>query len=103
LFTYASGRLLNQSQLDYLATEGKQNTTLNLSILFNHLSQQVDESIAKLKMIDQTTLTEVKGVGRKQIPSTVAGLLFHSAEHTMRHTGQLLVTVKILSDYSLIS
>jgi uncharacterized damage-inducible protein DinB len=25
------------------------------------------------------------------------GLLFHAAEHTQRHTGQLLVTVKVIS------
>jgi len=36
-------------------------------------------------------------VGRQQIPSTVIGLLVHAAEHTMRHLGQLLVTVKILT------
>jgi uncharacterized damage-inducible protein DinB len=35
-------------------------------------------------------------VGRAQIPSTVIGLFIHAAEHTMRHTGQLLVTVKVL-------
>lgn len=28
----------------------------------------------------------------------VLGLLFHAVEHTMRHTGQLMVTVKILND-----
>jgi uncharacterized damage-inducible protein DinB len=26
----------------------------------------------------------------------VLGLLFHAAEHTMRHTGQLLVTARLL-------
>ena len=31
-----------------------------------------------------------------QIPTTVIGLLFHAVEHTMRHTGQLLVTAKIV-------
>ena len=31
------------------------------------------------------------------LPSTVIGLLFHAAEHTMRHNGQLLVTVKIIT------
>jgi len=36
-------------------------------------------------------------VGRKRIPSNVIGLLFHTAEHTQRHTGQLLVTVKVLT------
>jgi uncharacterized damage-inducible protein DinB len=42
------------------------------------------------------TITEVRTVGRKKLPSTVSGLLFHAAEHTMRHTGQLLVTARIL-------
>jgi uncharacterized damage-inducible protein DinB len=42
-------------------------------------------------------LTDPRGVGRKQLPSTVLGLLFHAAEHTMRHTGQLLVTVRWIS------
>jgi uncharacterized damage-inducible protein DinB len=29
------------------------------------------------------------------LPSTVLGLLVHAAEHTMRHVGQLLVTVRV--------
>ncbi|HEY4208792.1 MAG TPA: hypothetical protein VGM31_18320 [Puia sp.] len=33
---------------------------------------------------------------RLRIPSTVLGLLFHAAEHTQRHNGQLLVTVRVL-------
>ncbi|RYF95980.1 MAG: DinB family protein, partial [Chitinophagaceae bacterium] len=53
-------------------------------------------SIAALKEFDETRLTEFRGVGRKQLPSTVIGLLFHSAEHMMRHTGQLHVTIKYL-------
>lgn len=41
------------------------------------------------------TLTEPRAVGRKQLPSTVMGLLFHAAEHVQRHVGQLLVTVRV--------
>jgi len=41
-------------------------------------------------------LLDKRGVGRAQLPSNVLGLLFHAAEHTMRHTGQLLVTARIL-------
>jgi hypothetical protein len=29
------------------------------------------------------------------LPSTVLGLLVHSAEHVQRHAGQLLVTVRV--------
>jgi uncharacterized damage-inducible protein DinB len=41
-------------------------------------------------------LLQPRGVGRAQLPSTVLGLLFHAAEHTQRHVGQLLVTVRVL-------
>jgi hypothetical protein len=36
----------------------------------------------------------IRSVGRAQLPSTVTGCLFHAAEHTKRHLGQLLVTVQ---------
>jgi uncharacterized damage-inducible protein DinB len=96
LFTYAGGRQLDQQQLEYLSAEGNENKNMQLASLFDHFSRQVDKSIAQLKTIDEHMLTEQRGVGRKQVPSTVIGLLFHAAEHTMRHTGQLLVTVRML-------
>jgi AcrR family transcriptional regulator len=39
---------------------------------------------------------EARGVGRKMLPTTVAGLLIHCAEHTQRHVGQMITTVKIV-------
>jgi uncharacterized damage-inducible protein DinB len=52
--------------------------------------------IQELAEVDESTLTQYRPVGRKQLPSTVGGLLFHAAEHTTRHTGQLLVTIRVL-------
>lgn len=96
LFTYASGHMLSAGQLEYLAREGKpaENTTLAQFIVA--FDAQLAISLTRLKEINPETLTAVRGVGRKQTPSTVLGLLFHAAEHTMRHTGQLLVTVQVL-------
>jgi uncharacterized damage-inducible protein DinB len=96
LFTYAKGESLTQEQLNYLAEEGKQKEGITLAALLNHFDQQVDMALAQLKITDPAQLTETRFVGRKQIPSTVLGLIFHAAEHTMRHTGQLLVTVAVL-------
>ena len=94
LFTYARAEQLTKEQLAYLAEEGKPNATLHeLLDLFN---AQVHKALMQLSVTDETTLTQFRGVGRKQLPSTLQGLLFHAAEHTMRHTGQLLVTVRIL-------
>jgi uncharacterized damage-inducible protein DinB len=96
LFTYAKAQPLSQEQLAYLSAEGKQNENVTLSSLLDNFNKQIDLSLQQLKITDENTLTAFRGVGRKQLPSTVMGLLFHAAEHTMRHTGQLLVTVKNL-------
>jgi uncharacterized damage-inducible protein DinB len=42
-------------------------------------------------------LLDYRGVGRAQLPSNVLGLLFHAAEHSTRHAGQLITTAKILA------
>lgn len=96
LLTYAKGEQLSPQQLSYLSAEGRQDASVRLSFLLDHFDQQVDKAILQLKNTDPASLTEPRGVGRKQIPSTVIGLLFHAAEHTMRHTGQLLVTTMVL-------
>jgi uncharacterized damage-inducible protein DinB len=100
LFTYAKGEQLDQQQLNYLAAEGKENTALHLHDLLLHFNQQTDKAIEQLKNTAADSLTDIRFVGRKQIPSTVSGLLFHAAEHTMRHNGQLLVTVKFLRSFT---
>lgn len=96
LFTYAAGKPLSPTQLDYLKAEEIQQEQDTVTALLVKLDAQIAASLEALKAADETTLTEFRGVGRQQLPSTVLGLLFHSAEHTMRHTGQLLVTVKVL-------
>ena len=35
-------------------------------------------------------------VGSKKLPTTVAGLLIHIADHTQRHVGQVVTTSKVL-------
>lgn len=98
LFTYAKGEQLTEEQLHYLRNEGSRaDETISKEELLIAFQEQVDKSIAMLKTFPEGTLTQQRGVGRKQLPSTVLGLLFHAAEHTMRHTGQLLVTLKWLN------
>lgn len=97
LFTYAAGHMLSNEQLAYLKTEGTpgdvNTTTRELVAAFK---TQISTSIAYLKTLDDEVLTLKREVGRARLPSTVLGLLFHTAEHTMRHNGQLLVTAKVL-------
>jgi uncharacterized damage-inducible protein DinB len=58
--------------------------------------QQVDRTIDVLRATDERTLADAREVGRNRLPSTVLGLMAHAAEHTERHVGQLLVTVRVL-------
>lgn len=96
LFTYARGEQLNEQQLNYLKQESVEDITMTTEALLQQFSEQVEAALSQLKETESATFTAVRGVGRKQIPSNVIGLLFHAAEHTMRHTGQLLVTARMV-------
>jgi uncharacterized damage-inducible protein DinB len=98
LFTYAKGEMLSEEQLQLLKEEGVKKEAITLKSLLDQFHEQVEKAIEQLKLTDEKRLTEFRGVGRAQLPSTVLGLYFHAAEHTMRHTGQLLVTVKMLKN-----
>lgn len=96
LFTYARGESLNTAQLHWLANEGNpQEGADSFKALFQLFSKQIDKALEQIQHTNSETLTDIRGVGRAQIPSTVMGLLFHAAEHTQRHVGQLIVTVGI--------
>jgi uncharacterized damage-inducible protein DinB len=96
LFTYAKGESLSKNQLDMLAAEGKEDAGINVSQLLGRFDKQVETALMQLMETDEKGLTHARSIGRAQIPTTVLGLLFHAAEHTMRHLGQLLVTIKVL-------
>ncbi|MEO9051078.1 MAG: DinB family protein [Ginsengibacter sp.] len=97
LFTYARKELLSEDQMHSLSLEGdKEKTALSVQELLQQLDDQINRAIVELKQVNEDTLTEVRGIGRKQIPTTLIGLYFHTAEHSMRHIGQLLVTVRVL-------
>ena len=42
------------------------------------------------------SFAEAREIGRKRLPTTVAGLLIQCAEHTSRHVGQAVTTAKIV-------
>lgn len=104
LFTYARGESLTEDQLRDLALE-KQVPPAEVapSFLVDAVRKQVDKAIEQLRSTSEAKLTEGRTLGRKQIPTTVIGLLFHAAEHTQRHVGQLLVTAKIVGEGNVVS
>jgi hypothetical protein len=95
LFTYARGGQLSAAQLAYLEAESRPDPSARSTDLVSAFRNQVDRALAELRSVDEKTLTDDRSVGRGKLPSTVLGLLVHSAEHVQRHVGQLLVTVRI--------
>lgn len=95
LFTYAKGELLNEAQLQSLSIEGEP-ANIDIDDLVETFNRQIDKALDELAATDEQTLKEPRGVGRNQLPSTKLGLLVHAAEHTMRHIGQLHVTIKVI-------
>ena len=96
LLTYARGEPLSERQLAALRAEGTPHPDLTARELAAAFARQVEDALAQLRATDEATLLDPRGVGRERIPSTVIGLLVHAAEHTTRHTGQLLVTARVV-------
>ncbi|MFW0715285.1 DinB family protein [Pedobacter sp. N23S346] len=99
VFTYARAEGLSEFQFSQLYEEGKDTTErLSVADLLNRFNVQIDHALKQIKHTEESTLTDYRGIGRAGLPSTVIGLLFHAAEHTMRHLGQLMVTVAVVKN-----
>jgi hypothetical protein len=96
LCTYARGELLNDAQKSALRGEGADHPELDGPALATHLSTTIDRALKQLADTEPDTVFEERRVGRSGAPSNVLGLLFHAAEHTTRHVGQFITTVKLL-------
>jgi len=98
LFTYARGETLSAAQKAALAVEMDPDHEAGAGArLVAQFENAVDRALEQLRQTSETSLLDARGVGRAQLPSTVLGLLFHAAEHTQRHVGQLATTIKVLA------
>jgi len=97
LLAYARGEQLSAEQMVILRSEGDADagpsTAEELQQAFD---DAVETALAQLRATNESTLLDTREVGRAKLPSTVIGLLFHAAEHTQRHVGQLVTTAKIV-------
>jgi uncharacterized damage-inducible protein DinB len=64
--------------------------------LLEAVRRAVDDALRVLRQTPETELLVARAVGRARLPTNVLGLLVHAAEHTQRHTGQVITTSKIL-------
>lgn len=95
LFTYARGETLSDQQRQALAAE-KTDVARDADALLAGFSAGIEGALARLRGWPEASLLEPRSVGHAGLPSTVLGLLFHAAEHAQRHTGQVIVTARLV-------
>jgi hypothetical protein len=93
LTTYLEGRALDEAQMAALTVENQPDA--GLAELLAELDRSLRRAEQVIRSIDPATLAEPRSVGRKQLPTTVIGLLTHIAEHTQRHLGQAISSAKM--------
>jgi uncharacterized damage-inducible protein DinB len=94
LLTYAEGNPLTADQLAALKTESDPASTG--TELFAELALAIENSVARVRAFKATELEQARGIGKKQLPTSVGGLLVHVADHTQRHVGQAITTAKVV-------
>jgi uncharacterized damage-inducible protein DinB len=91
---YAEGVPLNEQQLAVLASEMENHGTRES--IFSELEASLGTTRQRLEVIVRQPLDTPIAIGRKHLPTTLAGLLVHAAEHTQRHVGQAITTAKVI-------
>ena len=96
LLTYARGGNLSDAQFAALAAESEIDDSADVETLAKKAVEQIESAIREIKSTPEEILFDARTVGHKKLPTNVFGLLFHIAEHTQRHTGQIVTTAKIV-------
>jgi len=94
LLTYAEGSQLSDAQLT--ALRGEQEECGSRDKVLAELRSSFARSAERVRALDLTQLEAQRGVGKKNLPSTLGGLLVHVADHTQRHVGQAVTTAKVV-------
>ncbi|MFL6464269.1 MAG: DinB family protein [Bryobacteraceae bacterium] len=94
LTTYLTGGQLSEEQLRFLRKEAE--GTEEIQELLQMVHEALAASEEKLRAVDPHSLYEKRVVGRKELPTSVIGLLVHIAEHTQRHLGQAITLSQVL-------
>ena len=96
LMTYARGEALQESQRRAILQERAQGLDVDRSDLMELFDMAVDRALLQLRCTPESSLLKDRRVGKADLPSNVLGLLYHASEHTARHVGQLITTLKVV-------
>jgi hypothetical protein len=93
LLTYLEGNQLDDRQMAEMKSEGEPGASREE--LLARIDKVFRRGEAIAGTLDPAKLADPRGIGRKQLPTTVIGLVVHIAEHTQRHVGQAIVAAKL--------
>ncbi|HLS47261.1 MAG TPA: DinB family protein [Gemmatimonadales bacterium] len=97
LFTYARAAPLSEEQRAALAFERSVDESRpDIDRVAGILEASLSAALSQLEGTDPEGLLDPREVGRARLPSTTLGLLFHGAEHSTRHAGQIMTLVRVL-------
>jgi uncharacterized damage-inducible protein DinB len=94
LLTYAEGYQLSDAQI--AAMKSELDAGAKHEELFAELDTALREGEARIRAFDVGRFNEARVVGKKELPSTLGGLLVHVADHTQRHVGQAVTTSNVV-------
>lgn len=97
LLTYSRAQPLNADQLERLAAERTVHEDRpELPRLLARFEAGLEAAIDYLRTVPPDSLLLPREVGRKRLPSTTMGLIFHAAEHSSRHAGQIVTLTRVV-------
>lgn len=94
LLTYAESRDLTPDQLAAMKAEAAPGAMRDA--LLAEVAAALEAAQRRVRSIRVGGLDAPRAVGRKQLPTSVGGLIVHVADHTQRHVGQVVTTAKLL-------
>jgi uncharacterized damage-inducible protein DinB len=94
ILTYAEGGQISADQL--AALKGESSGAETLSELLAEIDAASSSAAVRVRALHDADLNTFRGVGRKQLPTSIGGALIHVADHTQRHVGQVVTTAKVL-------
>ena len=108
ILTYAEGGQLSHEQLAALNTEktgteqtgaeqGGEGKQESLAELLAEVEVSFSDAADRIRVLATAELNTPRFVGRKQLPTSIGGAMIHVADHTQRHTGQVVTTAKVIN------
>ncbi len=95
LLTYAEDHALSEKQLQSLRMEPRPDGSTHEVLA--ELEAAIVQGSARVRALASQDYGVPRTVGKKQLPTTLGGLLVHIADHTQRHVRQAITTAKLVS------